>query len=95
MTTRDIAQMTPEQIALNILLPVVADTGHLDRQPGSLNHALRPHGLAIPTSHEVQVEVQAAFDWLIVNGYATRHPQYSGGELALTRSGRQKASERR
>jgi hypothetical protein len=90
MTSRDIAQMTPEQIALNILLPVIADTGHLDRQSSSLAHALRPHGIAIPADHETQVEVQAAFDWLIVNGYATRHPQYTGGELALTRLGRRK-----
>ena len=87
MTTRDMNQMTPEQLGLELLLPAIAEKGNTSREPQTITMLLghRQHSFG----RELDTEMQARVDWLVANGYLTRDPtQSSGNWLTLTRKGR-------
>lgn len=91
MTDADLARMTPEQLGLEVLVPLIASQGSMSREPQTIAMLLEHRE---PTfGRELDVEMQAGLDWLIGNGYITRDPgQSSGAFLTLTRKGRQRVA---
>ena len=90
MSGRDMHQMTPEQLGLEVLLPAIATAGRTSREPQTIAQLL---GQRAPSfGHELDIEMQAAVDWLVTHGFLTRDPtQSSGSFLTLTRKGREHA----
>ena len=91
MTDDELARMTPEQLGLEVLVPLIASTGSMSREPQTIAMLLEHRE---PTfGRDLDVEIQAGIDWLIANGYITRDPGQSSGEfLTLTRKGRQRGA---
>ena len=91
MTDADLVRLTPDQLGLDVLLPLIASKGCISREPQTIAMLLE-HGQ--PTfGRDLDIEMQAGLDWLIASGYVTRDPgQSSGGFLTLTRKGRQRVA---
>lgn len=78
--------MTPERLALEVLLPLIASKRTISREPQTIAMLLEHPG---PTfGREIDIEMQAGIDWLITNGFITHDPGQSSAFLTLTRKGR-------
>ncbi len=80
-------QMTPDQLALEILLPAIATAGRTSREPQTIAQLLEQREASF--GHELDIEMQAGMDWLVTHGFLTRDPTQSGSFLTLTRKGRE------
>lgn len=90
MSGRDMHQMTPEELGLEVLLPAIAKVRLTGREPQTIAQLLGQHDQSF--GHELDIEMQAAMDWLVTQGFLTRDPTQSGGSfLTLTRKGREHA----
>lgn len=62
MTDSDFARMTPEQLGFEVLMPLIASRGSMSREPQTIAMLLENRE---PTfRRELDVEMQAALDWL-------------------------------
>jgi hypothetical protein len=79
MSGRDMHQMTTEQLGLEVLLPAIATAGRTSREPQTIVQLLGQHTPLF--GHELDIEMQAAMDWLVTHGFLTRDPTQSGGSF--------------
>jgi hypothetical protein len=94
MPSRNLAEMTPEQIGLELLLPAIAQGGKTDRNRATIARLLS-HPQATTLGAALDIEAQAALDSLVTNGYLTRDPHRGRDWLVLTRKGRERAVPQR
>ena len=87
MSSRDMHQMTPDKLALEVLLPAIATAGRTSREPQTIAQLLEHREASF--GNELDIELQAGMDWLVTYGFLTRDPTQSGSFLTLTRKGRE------
>jgi hypothetical protein len=85
--------MTPDELALEVLLPAIAAAGRTSREPQTIAQLLEHREPSF--GHELDIELQAGMDWLVTHGFVTRDPTQSGNFLTLTRKGRERARDQR
>ena len=86
MSSREMHHMSPDQLALEVLLPAIAAAGRTSREPQTIAQLLGQREASFGL--ELDIEMQAGIDCLVTQGFLTRDPTQSGSFLTLTRKAR-------